>query len=136
LRLYLGLNATLTLILFLRGGAGFVLDGLPPAMMDALLGQFGKSQDACKAGADGWMTLVMVPLLSAFYALAATPLLRLWDREHLGWRRGFRASFGWLCARTVLMLPLAWWAYGSSPEAALVSAAIMLLGILAFVRMG
>ncbi len=136
LRLYLGLNAILMLILFLRGGAGFILDGMPPAMMDTLLAQSGKSQDAFKADADGWMTLVMVPLLSAFYALAAAPLLRLWDKEDIGWRRGFRASFGWLCGWTVLMLPLAWWAYGTSPQAAMISAVIMLLGIFAFVRMG
>lgn len=136
LRLYLGLNAILMLILFLQGGAGFILDGIPPAMMDALLTQSGKSQDAFKADADGWMTLVMVPLLSTFYALASAPLLHLWDKEDLGWRRGFRASFAWLCGWTVLMLPLAWWGYGTSAQAAMVSAAIIVLGIFAFVRMG
>lgn len=136
LRLYLGLNAILMLILFLQGGAGFILDGMPPAMIDPLLEQSGKSRDAFIADADGWMTLVMVPLLSTFYALAATPLLRLWDTENLGWRRGFRAAFAWLCAWTVLMLPLAWWARGTGSLAATVSAVIMLLGIVAFVRMG
>jgi len=117
LRLYLGLNAILMLILFLRGGAGFMLEGLPPEMMAPLLEQSGKSRDAFIADADGWMTLVMVPLLSALYALAAAPLLRLWDQDDLGWRRGFRASFGWLCAWTVLMLPMSWWAYGTGPVA-------------------
>lgn len=136
LRLYLGLNAILMLILFLRGGAGFMLEGLPPEMMDPLLEQSGKSRDAFIADADGWMTLVMVPLLSALYALAAAPLLRLWDQDDLGWRRGFRASFGWLCAWTVLMLPMSWWAYGTGPVAAAVSAVIMLVGIVAFFRMG
>lgn len=136
LRLYLGLNAILMLLLFLKGGAGFMLDGIPPAVMEPLLEQSGKSRDAFVADADGWMTLAMVPLLSAFYAMAAAPLLRLWDKEDLGWRRGFRASFGWLCAWTVLMLPLAWFSYGTGPQAATVSAAIMLLGIIAFVRMG
>ena len=136
LRLYLGLNAILMLVLFLQGGAGFMLEGMPPAMMDPLLQQSGKSKDAFIADADGWMTLVMVPLLSLCYALAATPLLRLWDQENLGWRKGFRASFAWLCGWTVLMLPLAWWARGTGPLAAAVSAAVMLLGIVAFVRMG
>jgi len=136
LRLYLGLNAILMLILFLQGGAGFILDGVAPEMMAPLLEQSGKSRDAFMADADGWMTLVIVPLLSLFYALASAPLLRLWDKEDLGWSRGFRASFGWLCAWTVLMLPLAWWGYGTGPVAATISGVIMLLGILAFVRMG
>jgi len=136
LRLYFGLNAILMLILFLQGGAGFILEGMPPAVMDPLIEQSGKSRDAFIADGDGWMTLVMVPLLSAFYAFASAPLLRLWDKEDLGWRRGFRASFGWLCAWTVLMLPLSWWGYGTGPQAAMVSVAIMLLGIIAFVRMG
>lgn len=136
LRLYLGLNAILMLLLFLKGGAGYVLDGLPPEVMSLLLEKSGKSRDAFVSDADGWMTLTMVPLLSAFYALAAAPLLRFWDKEDLGWRRGFRASFGWLCAWTVPMLPLGWWAFGTEPQAAMASAAIMFLGVLAFFRMG
>ena len=136
LRLYLALNAILMLVLFLQGGAGFILDGVPPAVMNPLLEEAGKSRDAFIADADGWMTLIMVPLLSTFYALAATPLLRLWDKDDLGWRRGFRATFGWLCAWTVLMLPLSWWGYGAGPQAAMISAAIMVLGIVAFFRMG
>lgn len=136
LRLYLGLNAILMLFLFLRGGAGFVLEGFPPEFLAPLLEQSGKSRDAFIADADGWMTLVMVPLLSAAYALAAVPLLRLWDKEDLGWRRGFRATFGWLCAWTVPMVPLAWWGYGTGPTQAVISLLIVLLGIVAFVRMG
>lgn len=136
LRLYLALNAILMLILFLKGGAGFMLEGYPPEVMAPLLEQAGKSRDAFIADADGWMTLVMVPLLSLFFALAATPLLRWWDQENLGWRKGFRATFAWLCAWTVPMMPLAWWGYGKGPVAAMVSLVIMLLGIVAFVRMG
>lgn len=109
LRLYLALNAVLMLILFLRGGAGLVLDGFPPDVMQPLLEQSGKSRDAFIADADGWMTLVMVPILSALYAMAAVPFLRLWDKDVLGWRRGFRATFGWLCAWTVPITPLSWW---------------------------
>lgn len=136
LRLYLGLNAILMLVLFLRGGAGFILDDLPTQFMAPLLEQTGKSRDAFIADADGWMTLVMVPILSAFYAIAAVPLLRWWDIEDLGWRKGFRATFGWLCAWTVPMMPLAWWGYGSSPTAAIIGAIIPVIGIIAFTRMG
>jgi len=136
LRLYLGLNAILMLILFLRGGAGFVLEDIPIELMEPLLKRSGKSMDAFMADADGWMTLVMVPLLSTVYAMTAVPLIRLWDREDLGWRRGLRATFGWLCAWTVPIIPLSWWGYGSGPAAALTGALIALLGIVAFVRMG
>ena len=136
LRLYLAMNAILMLVLFIRGGAGFMLDDLPPALMTSLLDQSGKSRDAFFADADGWMTLVMVPLLSLFYALASAPLLRLWDPDDLGWQRGFRAAFAWLCAWTVPMLPISWWGFDRGPLAAIVSAAIVLLGIVAFVRMG
>ena len=136
LRLYLGLNAILMLVLFLKGGAGFILDGLPPEQLAPMLEMSGKSRDAFIADADGWMTLVMVPVLSACYAMAAAPLLRWWDPDDLGWRRGFRATFGWLCAWTVPMLPLSWWGYGSSPLAAIIGAVIVLIGIVSFVRMG
>lgn len=136
LRLYLALNAILMLILFLKGGAGFMLDGLPPEMMNPLLEQSGKSRDAFVADADGWITLVMVPILSAFYALAAVPFLRLWDPDDLGWRRGFRATFGWLCAWTVPIIPLSWWGYGAGTVSTIVGIVIPLIGIVAFVRMG
>ncbi len=136
LRLYLALNAILMLILFIRGGAGFLLADLPPDMMAGMLERSGKSIDAFTADADGWMTLVMVPLLSVFYAVASAPLFRLWDKENLGWRRGFRASFAWLCAWTVPMLPLSWWGFDRSPLAAMIPLAIFLIGIVAFLRMG
>lgn len=136
LRLYLALNAILMLILFLCGGAAYMLEGLPAGLIDPLVARSGKSMDAFIADADGWMTLFMVPLLSLFYALATVPLFRLWDREDLGWRRGFRAAFGWLCAWTVPVVPLAWWAYGRGPTQTIMGAVILLLGAIAFVRMG
>ena len=136
LRLYLALNAILMLVLFLKGGAGYMLDGYPPEVIAPLLEQAGKSRDAFIADADGWMTLVLVPLVSLFFALAATPLLRWWDKDDLGWRRGYRATFAWLCAWTVPVMPLSWWGYGGGPVAAMVSVAIIVLGIVAFVRMG
>jgi hypothetical protein len=136
LRLYLILCAFLMLILFLQGGADYLLTGLPPEMINALVERSGKSMDAFMADADGWMSLVMVPILSTFYALLSVPFFRLWDREDLGWRRGLRSTFCWLNAWTVLILPLSWWVYGTGPLAAILSALIFLLGIIAFLRMG
>lgn len=136
IRLYLALNAILMLILFLRGGAGFILDGLSDEQWAPLLQMSGKSRDAFVADADGWMTLVMVPILSAFYAVAAAPLLRWWDPDDLGWRRGFRAAFAWLCAWTVPVLPLSWFGYGSGPLTAAIGALTAMIGVVAFVRMG
>jgi hypothetical protein len=136
LRLYLTLNAILMLILFLCGGAGFMLDGMPPSLMEALLEQSGKSRDAFIADAEGWMTLVMVPLLSVFYALPTLPLIRWWDKADLGWRRGLRASFGWLSAWTVPVIPLSIWSFGAGPGAGIAALVIVLAGIATFVRMG
>jgi len=136
LRLYLVLNAVLMLILFLRGGAETWLSGVPPEFMNDLLERSGKSRDAFLADADAWMTLVMVPILSACYALIAAPLLRWWDPEDLGARRGFRAAFGWLCTWTVPMMPLSWWAYSGGAAASWIALAIFILAIVAFMRMG
>ena len=111
LRLYLALNAILMLVLFLKGGTAMMLGGMPPEYLDPLIAASGKSRDAFMADADNWMSLVLVPLLSVFYALAATPLMRWWDPEKLGWRRGFRAAFAYLNALTVPLLPFSWWMY-------------------------
>ena len=137
LRLYLVVNAVLMLILFLRGGAGSMLNSfLPAEVITGLIEQSGKSPDAFIADADGWMTLVLVPILSACYALGAAPLMRWWDEEDLGWRRGFRAAFGWLCAWTVPITPLSWWAYNSGAVASWIALAIFIMGIVTFMRMG
>lgn len=136
LRLYLAMNAVLMLMLFLRGGAGFLLDPLPKEALAELAGRSGKSVEAFVADADNWMSFVMVPLLAALYAVAAAPLLRCWDAENLGWRRGFRSAFAWLCAWTILCLPLGWWAYGQGPTQALVAFALFGLSLIAFLRMG
>lgn len=138
LRLYLGLNAILMLVLFLQGGSAMMLGIIPPGMVDPLIAASGKSRDAFMADADGWMTLVMVPLMSLFYALAATPLLRWWDPERLGWRRGIRAAFGYLCAVTVPLLPFSWWMYGQGGDLGLLvgNSAMFIAIIVAFMRMG
>ncbi|PZU00383.1 hypothetical protein [Brevundimonas sp.] len=136
LKLYLGLNAILMLIVFLRGGIDGVLDQLPPDLLTSLITQSGKSRDAFMAAADGWMSFVTVPLMAPLYALAALPFLRLWDAEDLGWRRGFRAAFAYLNAWTVPMTPLFWFVFGTGPVAMIGSIVLFLLGVATFLRMG
>lgn len=136
LRLYLALNAILMLLLFLRGGSGYLLESLPPDTLARLVEASGKSRDAFVSRADGWMTLVMVPLLSLVYVLAVAPLLHWWDRERAGSRRAFRAGFAYLNAWTVPILPIAWFTYGSGPIAAFMSLLLLILGVVAFMRMG
>lgn len=136
LRLYLALNAILMLVLFLQGGTAMMLGGMPAELMDPLIAASGKSRDAFLADADGWMSLILVPLLSLFYALAATPLLRLWDPDTLGWRRGSRAAFAWLNALTVPLLPFAWWMYDGGLGALIGNTALFVFAIVAFMRMG
>lgn len=136
LRLYLALNALLMLILFLQGGSAVMLAVMPPEYIDPLVVASGKSRDAFMGDADNWMSLVMVPLLSVFYALAATPLLRWWDPDQLGWRRGFRAAFSYLNALTVPLLPFAWWMYSPGPGQTIGTAALFVIAVVAFLRMG
>lgn len=85
---------------------------------------------------DNWATFVLVPVLSVSFALAATPLLRWWDKSDLGWRKGFRASFAWLCAWTVTMMLISWFAYGHDLLSLMTGAVIQILGVVAFFRMG
>jgi hypothetical protein len=136
-RLYMGLNAILMLFLFLQGGAARrFLGGLPARLIDPLIAASGKSRDAFMGDADGWMSLTIVPILSLFYALATAILLRWWDPNALGWKRGFRAAFAYLCGWTVLMLPLAWWTTSPGIIGQIASAVMISLGIVTFMRMG
>ena len=136
LRLYLGLNAILMLILFLRGGTAMMLAGVPAPYLQPLIEASGKSRDGFLADADGWMTLVLVPLVAAAYACVAAPLLRWWDPERLGWRRGFRAAFAFLCAWTVPILPFAWWSFDPGPVGQIMGLALIVVGMVTFLRMG
>ncbi|MDP3378127.1 MAG: hypothetical protein Q8S53_07155 [Brevundimonas sp.] len=111
LRLYLTLCGILMLVLFLKGGAGFYITGLPADVLDPLIEASGKSRELFVADADNWMSLTMVPVLLAFYALISAPLLRWWDPEDLGWRKAFRATFAFLNALTLVTLPISWFAY-------------------------
>lgn len=138
LRLYLALNAILMLVLFLKGGSSFMLGVVPPELLNVepLIAASGKTRDAFMSDADNWMSLVMVPVLSLFYALFAAPLLRWWDPENLGWRRGLRAAFGWLCAVTVPLLPFSWWMYDLGLGQTLGSLALFVIAVVSFMRMG
>ncbi len=137
LRLYLALNAILMVFVFLQGGSDqLVLANLPTELLDPMIEASAKSRDAFMADADGWMTLTLVPILSVFYALAIVPFLRWWDPDNLGWRRGFRAAFAYLCAWTVLVLPIAWWMSEGGVVGLLAGAGILVLGVVAFMRMG
>jgi hypothetical protein len=136
LRLYLALNAILMLVLFLSGGSTYMLTGLPAEMLNSLIETSGKSRDAFLADADNWMTLIMVPFLATLYALVTAPLFRWWDAEDLGWRRGFRASFAYLNAWTLLILPISWFLYGQGLLALLASLAMLAAGVVTFLRMG
>lgn len=136
LRLYLALNAILMLILFLKGGTAPMLGGLPPELIDPLIAASGKSRDAFLGDADNWMSLTLVPLLSVFYAMATVPLMRWWDPERLGWRRGFRAAFAYLNALTVPLLPIAWWMFEPGLGQLIGAVVLFIIAIAAFMRMG
>jgi hypothetical protein len=136
LRLYLALNAILMLILFLNGGSAIMLGGMSPEIIDPLIAASGKSRDAFMADADNWMSLILVPLLSVFYALGAAPLMRWWDPDTLGWRRGFRAAFAYLNALTVPLLPFAWFMYDGGIGTLVGNVALLVIAIAAFMRMG
>lgn len=106
LRLYLALNAIMMLMMFLFGGMEGMFEGVPPGAMEALADNAGKTLEEFLADADGWMSLAIVPIGSAIYALVLTPFLRWWDPDDLGWRKGFRATFVFLNVLTVPFLPL------------------------------
>lgn len=136
IRLYLGLCGVLMLVLFLMGGMDRQLElTVPPGSLDSMLELAGKSRDAFLSDADGWMSLFLVPVLAACYAVTIAPLLRWWDPDDLGWRKAFRAAFAYLNAWTVLILPVCWMAY--SPSTSLLSSFLVAgLGIASFIRMG
>ena len=135
LRFYIGLNAIMMVVLFIRGG-GFIEVALPPPMVADWARSAGKSTEMFLADAENWLGLVLVPVFCALYALMAVPLLRWWDAEDLGWRRGFRATFAYLSAWTVLMVPLSWFTYDIGPVGMSMSVVMFLLSLVTFLRMG
>lgn len=135
LRFYLSLCGIMMLQLFLMGGATLLLAGLPPEALDPLIAQSGKSRDAFMSDADNWMSLVLVPLNSLFYALVSAPLLRWWDTADLGWRKSFRATFHYLNVWTLPFVPIAFLSY--LPQTAFWMTPVMVvLSFVAFLRVG
>lgn len=135
LKLYLALCGVLMLLLFLKGGVSQPIEHMVSGQSSALIDWSGKSHDAFFADVDSWMSLTLVPILSAFYALAGMPFLRLWDPDDLGWRRGLRASFVFLNVWTITLLPIAWFTYDPA-TAAYVFPLTTLLAVIAFWRTG
>jgi hypothetical protein len=136
LKLYLALSAVAMLILFLRGGMAFALEGLPSGALDGLIHSSGKSRDAFMADADGWMSLLLVPLSSLVQAVSIAPLMRWWDTERLGWTKGFRSTFAFLNAAAVLTLPFAWLSQGNGPLAGAAMIGSLAVTVTTFLRMG
>lgn len=135
LRLYLALCGLMTLILLVKGGATIVA-GLPPEVMQTLADRAGKSLDTFTADAENWFSLALIPVSCAFYALIAIPLLRWWDPEDLGWRRGLRATFAFLNAWTVPLLPFTWWANEQSAAGGAIALLMFIMALVTFIRMG
>ena len=135
LKLYLLLCGILMLVLFLMGGTESMMSTYPDDMFASLAEQAGKSTDAFIADVDGWVSLTLVPVMATLYALAAAPLIRWWDKEDLGWRKSFRASFAYMNALTIPVLPFSFMAY--RPSTAAIGGIIMgLFALIAFMRMG
>jgi hypothetical protein len=135
LRFYLSLCGILMLQLFLMGGTTLMLSGLPPEALDPLIARSGKSRDAFLSDADNWMSLVLVPLNALFYALFSAPLLRWWDIEDIGWRKGFRATFHYLNVWTLPIVPIGFLAYLPA-TAGWMSLAMIAVSFVAFMRIG
>lgn len=135
LRLYLALNALLMLMMFLLGGMEIMLDSVPPEGWVAGAREAGKTVDEYRADAEGWVSLTLVPLTSAIYALLLAPFMRWWDPDNLGWRKGFRATFVLLNAITVPFLPLTIFVY--DPRLYLLSPFVLIgLTVYGFLRTG
>lgn len=135
LRFYFGLCGIMTLILLLKGGAT-VFESMPDNIVADLAAGAGKSADTFRADADNWYSFVLVPLSCLFYALASVPLLRLWDQDVLGWRKGFRATFAFLNAWTVLVLPVTWWSNEPNMTGLVAAIVFFVAAIFSFLRIG
>lgn len=107
LRLYLALNAIMMLVMFLQGGLeGMMAQSIPPEAWESLAAAADKPVAEFIADAEGWISLALVPLGSAIYALMLAPFMRWWDPENLGWRKGFRATFIYLNVVSIPYIPV------------------------------
>lgn len=135
LRFYLMLCGVLMVMLFLTGGAQQMLTGFPSETLGLLAERGGKSPELFLAHLDNWISLILVPIMSVFYALSIAPFLKWWDRA-MTWSQAFRATFTFLNAWTILLLPFGFLAYGQSSLTVIVAVLILVLLITTFVRMG
>ncbi|GAA4040003.1 hypothetical protein GCM10022281_21130 [Sphingomonas rosea] len=101
---YVALCGILMFYMFLLGGMKGMIEQQPAETLNGWIARSGKSREGFIGDADGWMSLVAVPILSLFYAAAAAPLIKWWSR--LDWRRSIRATFALMCAWTVPIVPL------------------------------
>lgn len=135
LRVYLALNGAMMFILLLRGGVDFALF-LPPSALQQWSIAAGKGAEAFTADAENWFTLIFVPVTCAFQVLAAAPLIRLWDREDIGWRKGMRATLAFLSAWSLLMLPFTWWSMEPDFIGRVIMVVFLVTALISFLRMG
>ncbi|OBV10964.1 hypothetical protein [Erythrobacter dokdonensis] len=136
LAFYLGLNSILLLFSFLHNHGKTLITALPPELLEPIVARSGKSAEVFIGDADNWLGLVLVPVSCVVYGVVAIPVLRWWDRDTLGWERGLRSAMAYLSAWTVTALPISWWAYEEGVLGLTVGAAIAMLSVIAFVRMG
>jgi hypothetical protein len=105
LKFYLALCGLSLAISFLFGGMETFFNQTPPELLDRAKGiatASGKSLDAFIADADGWSSLLITPIYILFSTATVVPLISLWSRS--GWRRSFRAGFGYLSAWTLPLM--------------------------------
>ncbi len=134
LRFYLALCGVLMVILFLTGINISRMEEVPPDVLGELVTLSGKTTDGFIADVENWISLVLVPVMSLFYALGMVPLLKFWDRS-TDWRRAFRACFALLCAWTIVMIPFSPWLYRRELVVPSLVFMVMVL-IISFLRMG
>lgn len=132
-RFYLALCGVLMFYLFLIGGNQRLLDGMPPPLLDAMAAWSGRTRAAFAAGADGWLSIMAVPLLSLFYTVGVAPLIKWWGGHR--WRLAVRATLAMFCAWTVPFLLLGPLPY-IDPYRLAGSLFMYVALIVAFVRMG
>jgi hypothetical protein len=132
-RFYLALCGVLMFYLFLAGGNQKLLADVPQGYLAGLARWAGKTPAEFAASVNDWLSLITVPLLSLFYTLAIAPLIKLWG-GYRG-RVAVRATLAMLCASTVPLLVLGPLPY-LDPYRALMSIAVYVALIAAFVRMG
>lgn len=130
---YIALCSLLMFYMFLMGGLKGTIEQQPAETLNLWIAKSGKSRDVFIDDADGWMSLVAVPILSIFYALFAAPFIRWWTK--FDWRRSFRSTFAFLCAWTVPITLLGPLPMVKGFEA--ISAVLMYgASMVAFLRMG